>query len=66
MLNKIVWNRTVFRIQTPKSYLTELFEIELFICTKMDLVLMTYNGWCAIKQTKPNQNPDNSSQETEK
>ena len=31
---------------------TELFEIELFICIKMDLALMTYKGWCAIK---PNQ-----------
>ena len=31
---------------------TEQFEIELFICIKMDLALITYNGWCAIK---PNQ-----------
>ena len=30
----------------------ELFEIELFICIKMDLALITYNSWCAIK---PNQ-----------
>ena len=37
-----------------KLYLhkTELFEIELFICIKMNLALITYNGWCTIK---PNQ-----------
>ena len=29
--------------------LSELFEIELFICIKMELVLITYSGWCAIK-----------------
>ena len=29
-----------------------MFEIELFICIEMDLVLIAYNGWCAIK---PNQ-----------
>ena len=29
-----------------------MFKIELFICIKMDLALITYNGWCAIK---PNQ-----------
>ena len=29
-----------------------MFEIELFICIKMELELITYNGWCAIK---PNQ-----------
>ena len=32
-----------------------MFEIDLFICIKMDLALIAYNGWCAIK-TKPNQN----------
>ena len=34
-----------------------MFETELFICMKMDLALITYNNWCAIKpnQTKPNQ-----------
>ena len=26
-----------------------MFEIELFICLKMDLALITYNGWCTIK-----------------
>ena len=37
-------------------YKTELFEIELFICIKMDLAVITYNVSCAIKpnQTKPN------------
>ena len=29
--------------------LTELLEIELFICMEMDLALITYNSWCAIK-----------------
>ena len=29
-----------------------MFEIELFICIKMNLALITYNGWCDIK---PNQ-----------
>ena len=40
--------------RTLKVYLcyTDLFEIELFICIKMDLALITYNGWYAIK---PNQ-----------
>ena len=32
-----------------------MFEIELFVCIKMDLESITYNGWYAIKpnQTKP-------------
>ena len=49
MLNWTVWNRTVF------VFYTELFEIERFICVKMDLALITYNGRFAIKpnQTKP-------------
>ena len=46
MLNWIVWNRTVFVCKT------ELFEIELFIFIKMDLALITYNGWCTIKPNK--------------
>ena len=41
MLNLIVWNRTVlaFNCEDKKlyGYKTELFEIELFTCTKMDL-----------------------------
>ena len=31
MLNWIVWNRTVFDIETVYLYLTELFGIELFL-----------------------------------
>ena len=61
MLSWIVWNRTVFYIQlcvNKKLYLhwTKLFEIELFIWIKMELPLLTYNGWCAVKlnQTKSN------------
>ena len=55
MLNWIVWNRTIFDPETVYLCLTELFEIEMFICIKIDLVLIIYNGWCAIKsnQTKP-------------
>ena len=35
-----------------------MLEIELFICIKMDLGLMTYNSWYAIKpnQSKPKPN----------
>ena len=33
---------------------TELFEIELFIYIKLDLALITQNGWC-VKKHKPNQ-----------
>ena len=38
-----------------------MLEKELFTCMKMDLVLITYNGWCAIKpnQTKPISNTNN-------
>ncbi len=39
MLNWIVWNGTVFGIETVYLHKTELFEIELFICIKMDLAL---------------------------
>ena len=54
MLNWIVWNRTVLKLNCvwTRNYTytkTELSEIEFFICIKMDLVLMIYNGWCAIK-----------------
>ena len=56
MLNWIVWSRNVFNIDTVYLCKTELFEIELFTCIKIDLVLISYNRWCAIKpnQTKPN------------
>ena len=37
-------------------YWTELFEIELFIYIKMDLGLITYNGWCAIKPMAASKN----------
>ena len=55
MLNWIVWNRTVFDIEPVYLCETKLFEIELFICIKMHLALISYNGWCAIKpkQSKP-------------
>ena len=49
MSNWIVLNRTVFDIETVYLCWAELFEIELFMCIKMDLALITYNGWCAIK-----------------
>ena len=32
MLNWIVWNKTVFDIETAYLHKTELFEIELFMC----------------------------------
>ena len=32
-----------------------MFEIELFIFIKIDLVILTYNVWNTIKLTKPNQ-----------
>ena len=35
------------------SHETELFEIELIICIKMDLPLITYKGWYAIKPNQP-------------
>ena len=56
MLNWIVWNRTVFDIETVYICKTELSEIELFICIKMDLAWITYIGCCTIKrnQIKPN------------
>ena len=55
ILNWMVWNRTVLDIEIVYLSKTELFEIELIICIKMDVALITYNGWCAIKpnQTKP-------------
>ena len=55
MLNWIFWNRTVFDINAMNLSWAESFEIELFICIKMDLALITYIGWCAIKpnQIKP-------------
>ena len=34
-----------------------MFEIKLLICIKMDLALIIYNGWCAMK---PNQTIDGS------
>ena len=42
MLNWIVWNRT------------ELFEIEQFICIKMDLTLNNLQ-WLRYHKTKPNE-----------
>ena len=59
MINWIVWNRTILTfncVWIKKKlclYQTGLFEINLFICIKMDLALITYKGWCTIK---PNQN----------
>ena len=50
MLNWIVWKRTVFDIEAVYLCWTELFEIELFLCIKMDLVLIQWS----ISQ-KPNQ-----------
>ena len=55
MLSLIVWNRTVLTINCVQTKNYNF--LKLFICIKMDLVLITHNGWCAIKpnQTKPNQ-----------
>ena len=39
MLDWIVWNRTVFNIQTVYLHKSELSEIELFICIKMNIAL---------------------------
>ena len=50
--NCIVWNRTAF------VCLTELFEIELFICIKIGLAL-TYNGWYALKPKQTNKQTNN-------
>ena len=38
-LNLIAWNRNVFDNENVYICLTKLFEIELFICIKMDLAL---------------------------
>ena len=40
-LNWIAWNRNIFDNLTMYSCSTELFEIELIICIKMDLALNT-------------------------
>ena len=48
-------NITFFNIESVYLCQTDLFEIELLICIKMNLVLRTYNGWYVKKQTKPNQ-----------
>ena len=53
MLNWNVWNRSVFDIEPV------YFKIELFICIKMDLALITYNGWCAIKPNQTNMREEN-------
>ena len=45
------WHVTVVK-QKLCLYETELFEIELFICIKIDLALVTYNGWYVIKQNQ--------------
>ena len=45
----------VFDSWTVYSCWTELFELELFICIKMDLALNN-KGWYAIKPKKPNEN----------
>ena len=61
MLNWIAWNGSVmtFKLHTWTVFVfsTELFEIGLFMCIKIDLALITYNGWYARKpnQTKQNQ-----------
>ena len=54
MLNWIVWKRTVFDIEPVYICLTESFEIEMFICIKINWALITYNG---LYSSKPNQTP---------
>ena len=54
MLNWIIWNGTVFDIETMYLCLTELFEIELIICIKIDLALNNLQ-WLMCYKTKPNQ-----------
>ena len=54
MLIWIVWNRTVFDIETVYLYSTELFEIELLIYIRMDLALNDLECLMCIK-TKRNE-----------
>ena len=57
MLNWIVWNRTVLTSNLCTYTKLNCLEIELLICIQIDLALITYNDWCAVKpnQTKPKQ-----------
>ena len=58
MLNRISWNRT-FDIYTVYLYETELFEIELFICLRMDLALNKLQSLIYYKtQTNKQTNKD--------
>ena len=43
------WTLSIGQTELYCVLILNLFEIELFICFKMDLALLTYNGWCAIK-----------------
>ena len=49
MQNWIIWYGTVFDIESVYLCLTELFEIGLFVCIKIDLAFIAYNGWFTIK-----------------
>ena len=59
MLNCIVWNGTIFDIETVYLCSTELFKIELFICINQQ--------WLLCHKTKPNQaQPNQNVKEGEK
>ena len=49
---ELFWHLTVYKQKRLYLYETELFEIQLFICIKMDLALITFNGWRAIKRNQ--------------
>ena len=54
-LNWIDWNRNVFDNQTVYSCCTELFEIELIICIKIDLALNSLKRLICHKTRSINQ-----------
>ena len=49
MLSWIVWNRTVFEIETVYLYETELLEIELFwhlnVCKQKSILILNWIIW---------------------
>ena len=52
LLNWIAWNGNVFDIQTVYLWLSELFEIERFICLRIDLALNNLQGLIFHKPAK--------------
>ena len=39
--------------QNPNNQPTELFEMELIVCIRMDMRWIAYKGWYAIKYNQP-------------